>query len=45
MMDISKLKKITPKDPNLKLIIPKEKGIYFWIEKDTDRLMYIGKAS
>ena len=45
MKDISKLEKINPNDLNLKMIVPKEKGIYFWIESDTEKLMYIGKAS
>ncbi|MFT4802331.1 MAG: hypothetical protein ACI93N_002109 [Flavobacteriaceae bacterium] len=45
MIEISNLKKINPNDPNLKMIVPKEKGIYFWIVKNTEKLMYIGKAS
>jgi hypothetical protein len=45
MKDISRLEKINPNGLNLKMIVPKEKGIYFWIESDTEKLMYIGKAS
>ena len=45
MLDVSKLKKVDPSDSNIKMMIPKEKGIYFWFESGTEKLMYIGKAS
>jgi excinuclease UvrABC nuclease subunit len=45
MLDISKLKKVDPSDSNIKMMIPKEKGIYFWIENKSNKLIYIGTAS
>jgi hypothetical protein len=45
MLDISKLKKVNPNDPNIKLIVPKNKGIYFWYENATDNVFYIGTGS
>jgi hypothetical protein len=44
-MNITKLKKIDPNSPELKHLISKNKGIYFWFEKGTDALMYIGTGS
>ena len=45
MLDISKLKKVNPNDPNIKLIVTKNKGIYFWYENATDNIFYIGTGS
>jgi len=45
MLDISKLKKIDPNVSNLKFIIPKNKGIYFWFDNVTDEIVYIGTGS
>lgn len=45
MLDISKLKRVDPNADNLKQIIPKNKGIYFWFENDTDEILYIGTGS
>lgn len=45
MLDISKLEKIDPKNPNLKEIIPRNKGIYFWLNNKTDEVVYIGTGS
>ncbi|WP_397445935.1 hypothetical protein [Polaribacter sp. R77954] len=45
MINISKLTKVDPKDSNIKVIIPKEKGIYFWCDKVSDEIMYIGTGS
>lgn len=45
MIDFDELKKIDPKNPDLKNLIPKEMGIYFWFENRSDRLMYIGTGS
>jgi len=45
MLDIEKLKKVDPNSLNLKLIVPKNKGIYFWLENDTDEILYIGTGS
>lgn len=45
MINISKLTKVEPNDPNLKMIIPKNKGIYFWCDNATDKIVYIGTGS
>mgnify|MGYP001047697438 CR=1 FL=1 len=45
MINISKLTKVDPKDSNLKVIVPKEKGIYFWCDKVSDEIKYIGTGS
>nr|WP_298995572.1 hypothetical protein [uncultured Polaribacter sp.] len=45
MIDLDKLITIDPSSPNIKELIPKEKGIYFWFDKTTDELMYIGTGS
>ena len=45
MLDITLLEQIDPNKTDLKNIIPKEIGIYFWIENETNKLMYIGTAS
>ncbi|TXD53588.1 MULTISPECIES: GIY-YIG nuclease family protein [unclassified Polaribacter] len=45
MIAIAKLKKVDPNANNLKAIIPKAKGIYFWCTKDTDKVVYIGTGS
>lgn len=45
MIAIAKLKKVDPKANDLKAIIPKTKGIYFWCTKDSDEVVYIGTGS
>jgi excinuclease UvrABC nuclease subunit len=45
MLNISKLKKIDPNDSSLKIIVPKNMGIYFWFKNETDELVYIGSGS
>jgi predicted ATPase len=45
MLNITKLKKINPNDPNLKMLIPKAKGLYFWFDNATDKIVYIGTGS
>jgi excinuclease UvrABC nuclease subunit len=42
-MDFEKLQKIHPSEAILK--VPKNKGIYFWFEKETDKLIYIGTGT
>ncbi|WP_028872936.1 hypothetical protein [Psychroserpens burtonensis] len=39
------MKKVDPNAIDLKAIIPKTKGIYFWCTKDTDEVVYIGTGS
>ena len=45
MIAIAKLIKVDPNGTDLKAIIPKTKGIYFWCTKDTDEVVYIGTGS
>mgnify|MGYP000023440035 FL=1 len=45
MIAIAKLKKVDPNATDLKAIIPKTKGIYFWCTKDSDEVVYIGTGS
>jgi excinuclease UvrABC nuclease subunit len=45
MLDIEKLQIIDPSNLNLKQIIPKNKGIYFWFKNVTNEPMYIGTGS
>lgn len=45
MLDILKLTKVDPNAVNLKLIVPKNKGIYFWCRNETDEIVYIGTGS
>ncbi len=45
MLNITKLKKINPKDPDLKMLIPKAKGLCFWFDNATDNMVYIGTGS
>jgi hypothetical protein len=45
MLNISKLTKVNPNNPNFKMSIPKNIGIYFWCDNTTDNIVYIGTGS
>lgn len=45
MIEVAKLERVNPSDVNLKTILPKNKGIYFWCSNDTDEVVYIGTGS
>ena len=45
MIDIDKLTTLDPSNPKIKDLIPKKIGIYFWLDKRTSELMYIGTGS
>jgi hypothetical protein len=45
MIEVAKLEKVNPSNVNLKTILPKNKGIYFWCLNDTDEVVYIGTGS
>jgi hypothetical protein len=45
MFDLKKLENIDPNNINLKQIIPKNIGIYFWLKNVTNESMYIGTGS